>query len=167
MEPNNDTAQFCYDVALEYKGNRHIMVASQNYRFFYSSASLEFDPETSGSILPEETYTYRLVQHQNHVDGSSIGRYPFDNDLGFINISVILNNTNSLGAGIDRHAPELSLVRLCFNETEEVDKYIIPARESKTKEYGRAYIDVSYVGEDGKINSLDFSSFKDIHLPKN
>ena len=159
---NTETSQLCYDVALKYEGNNKIMIASQNYRFFYSSATLEYDEKTSVLLLPEETYTYKLVQHKNHVNGSSIGQLSFDQDLGFINTSVILNSTNSLGAGLDRLAPELKLLRLCFNDVGEGDRHILPARQGLTKDYGRAYVDVSYVGEGGRISSLEFSSYKDI-----
>ncbi len=163
IKENPNTDQLCYDVTLRYEGNGQIMIASQNYRFFYSSETAEFDASTSGLLLPNDTYTYRLVQHQNHVDGSKIGKFAFDHDLGFINASVILNNTNSLGAGIDALAPTIDLLRLCFDTNEDKKVHIIPARRAVTKDYGRAYIDVSYVNEKGKINSLKFTSFQDIH----
>lgn len=153
----------CYNIDIRQSlGDESIMLAGQNYRFFYSSESLGFDESGWHLRLSDDEYSFNLVQHRNKVDASKVGVLSFDKNLGFINASVILNGTNSRGIMLQKNK-WITLAEMCFNViNEEADKQVIIARPELTVGYGRAYVELSYVDQEGFIQSLPIQSAQDI-----
>ncbi len=153
----------CYAVEIRQKEDPGVMLAGQNYRFFYSSATLSFDEESLKLNLPEDQYYLNLVQHKSNVDGSHIGVLPFDHDLGFVNISVVLNGTNTRGIRLNKEQ-WTSIAQMCFQKLgQEGAQDIVIARPELTKSYGRAYVEVTYVNEEGSVSSMSLREKIDIH----
>ena len=155
----------CYNIDVrQFGGNDAVMLAGQNYRFFYSSESLDFDESSWDLKLKDTEYTFKLVQHQNKVDATGVGTLAFENDLGFINASIILNGTNSHGSFLKKNA-WITLAKMCFDKVGiQADQQVVIARSNLTSAYGRAYVELSYVDADGLIQSLPIRSTQDIGL---
>lgn len=153
--------QSCFDIELYQLTEGHAMLAGQNYRLFYNSAASELDPESIKTILKEDQYEFRLVQDRKHVDASRVNNLSFDSDLGFINASIILNATNARGKLLIKDN-WVSVASMCFELTDQSQTpEIVLARSALTAEYGRAYIEISYVDEKGEINTLDLIQYQD------
>ena len=162
---NENNEKACYNIEVKQDGTSDILLAGQIYRIYYGSSSMELDEGSLQLALDQERYTMNLVQHQNHVDGSHIGKLSFDKDLGFINLSVILNGTNTRGNYLPATGEWLAVASLCFDPSkQEEEKHIVLARSELTADYGRAYVELSYVDPDGFVKNLevvkstDFSS---------
>lgn len=163
LNPQEESSQpSCYDIQLKQNGSSDMLLSGQIYRLYYASAAMEFDEQSLQLALDKEYYTMNLVQHQNHVDGSHIGKLSFDKDLGFINFSIILNGTNTRGDYLKATGEWLSTASLCFNPIDKNEKkHIILARSELTADYGRAYVELSYVDKNGIIQNLPLATSTD------
>lgn len=154
-------AQTC--VHLEVKNlasDESTMLSSQNYRLFYSAGSIGLIDSTVQLALPSDIYQLRMVQHVDGVDASGTGDLPFEDKLGFINFSVVQSNLQR--PGIEVSTSPVSIVEMCFeNKNPDQVSSIVLARENVTTSYGRAYIELSVLGEGEQILPSTVKEYKD------
>lgn len=161
IEGQGASENVCYDVQLDYTGDE-VALASQNYRLFYSSASLKFLEKESDIFLPKSQYTFNVVQHNEGVDASGIGDLGFEDNLGFINATIIFNDPRSEGFKLEENGQWASILHFCFQPIDNnVKREIILARQDMSASYGRAFVELSLVDKKGIINSLDIADYKD------
>ena len=157
-----DGTSQCYDVQISFSGEDAVL-GSQNYRIYYNSAGLKFLESESTMRLPEEYYSYRVVQHNSGIDANGIGELSFEGSLGFINATVILNDARSKAFVLNEDTEWPSVLSLCFESTGEAESHqIVLARKKVTGDYGRAFIEMSFIDESGAIASLPVGSYQDI-----
>jgi len=139
--------QACYNVQIKSGDNRIWNLAGQNYRIYYNSALAQFNNGTSNLVQP--TYSgFNLVQNLQHVDASATnGPLSFENDLGFVNYYMDLNNLNA--GGILVGANWITTSTLCFDVDfeflDEIDECLefVWARDGLTNDYATAFVEVS------------------------
>lgn len=152
----------CYDAELRYTGD-DASLASQNYRLFYDAGALKFDGERSQLTTSSDDYTFNVVQQNHGIDASGIGTLPFEQELGFINATVLFKDTRLDGQRLVEGQGWTSIVRFCFEITEDQDqKQVILARKELTASYGRAFVELSIVDQTDAITSLPIGSYTDI-----
>ena len=161
IEGQSASGNVCYDLQLNYHGE-DVSLASQNYRLFYSSASLKFLEKESNIFLPSTQYTFNVVQHNEGVDASGIGDLAFENNLGFINATIIFNDPRAEGYKLKDNGEWSPVLHFCFEPKEsEQKREIILARQGVSASYGRAFVELSSVDKKGVINPLHIDVYKD------
>jgi len=161
IEASTGKANSCYDLQLEYTGE-DASLASQNYRIFYSSGTMKFIQEQTEIYLPKDQYTFNIVQHNEGVDASGIGGLSFEDNLGFINATVIFNDPRAEGFVLSQSKQWSSILQLCFDSLDtDVESQIVLARQDVSSSYGRAFVELSLVDEKGAINSLEIDKYFD------
>ena len=90
--------QACYNIQLSSAEARDFNLAGQNYRLFYDSKLFQFNAQESKSLLGKEIYTSLAIKDNFfQIDASGTGILPFEQNLGFINISSDLQNLENGG----------------------------------------------------------------------
>ncbi len=154
----------CYNIELDYHGDE-VALASQNYRIFYSSASLLFNEEKSGLVISPDDYTFNVVQHNQGIDASGIGELSFESNLGFINATILFKDPRLAGQRLTEDEGWTSIVRFCFEATDATDvgnPEVILARKDLTAPYGRAFVELSVVDGNESIAALPIKTYTDL-----
>lgn len=162
VEQSAEEAADCYDVQLSFTGDEAVL-GSQNYRIYYNAAALKFISPKSKMYLPDEFYSFRIVQHNEGIDATGVGKLSFEGNLGFINATVILNDARAKAFRLSESEEWSSILTLCFDRSSEMDQsQVILARKNLTGDYGRAFIELSYIDETGAIATLPINNYQDI-----
>jgi len=153
----------CYNVELNYQSDNVSKLASQNYRIFYDSRLSNFDKESSRLKLPDDDYAFSIVQTNHDIDASGVGPLPFEGHLGFINATVLLNDTRLEGLTLDQEKGWTPTVQFCFQMIEDhKTPHIVLARPDLTGLYGRAFVELSIVDQFDSIQSLTIDNYSDL-----
>lgn len=159
-----DEHRQCFNLDIRQLGDEDITIASQNYRFFYNSKTLWFDDSSWSLGIFHDMYTYRLVQHSPHIDASAVDVLSFDHDLGFINVSVFHSSDTFEGMDLSPHS-WATISTFCFDIIDPAEQrhQIVIARPELTESYGRAYTEMTYMAEQGRLQKLSLRSVSDFH----
>ena len=164
ISPSTDNPT-CYNIELDYQADNPSKLASQNYRIFYDSRLSTFDKGASNLLLPNDDYSFSVVQTNHDIDASGVGPLPFEEHLGFINASVLLNDNRLDGLTLDKEVGWTPTVQLCFELADNVDRpHIVLARKDLTFSYGRAFVELSVVDRFDAIQSLALENYHDLGL---
>jgi len=162
IHPSEDR-DHCYQVELNYTGEKPSKLASQNYRIFYDASLSKFDEKESQILLPESDYLFSVVQTNHDIDASGIGPLEFESNLGFINATVLLNDTRLDGLSLNEEKGWTPMVELCFDMMKDQEEArIILARQDLTKSYGRAFVELSVVDQFDAVQYLTIDHYVDI-----
>ena len=165
LDDNERNSESCFNLQLSASQSDNIHLASQNYRLFYNSDNLSFIPNSLDLDLPNDKYQLKLVQERKDVDASGMGQLEFEENLGFINFSVVLQNTQSGGVLIETNDNWMPVANMCFKVDDfSKEQSIVLARSQLTADYGRAFIELSYIGEDSKVETAVIASYTDYKL---
>lgn len=153
----------CIHLMVRSSTDDQLQLSSQNYRMYYNSDNLSLDDVNIKMMLPEDKYQMKLVQHVPGVDATGIGNLEFENNLGFINISVVHSNIALPGVAINKQ--NLPIAEMCFKvKNWGQPKSVILAREDLTAAYGRAYIEISSLDAQKVFIPMKIVSYKDFVL---
>lgn len=162
IAPSGDH-EACYNVELSYQSEHSSKLASQNYRIFYDASTAKFNRETSQLLLSDDDYLFSVVQTNHDIDASGVGPLSFEDHLGFINATVLLNDIRLDGQLLDQASGWTPTVRLCFDPTEDsINPEIVLARKDLTASYGRAFVELSVVDQFDAIQSLSIQQYYDL-----
>lgn len=164
LNPGTSTEKIlCFALELSLTDEQQVYLASQNYRLFYNAAELGFLPDQTGIKLPDENYDIRIVQNLSGIDASGVGKLKFENNLGFINATVVLMGSLNSALVMDQPGEWINVTDFCFEKlSENAEAHIIFARADKTSAYGRAYSEISVLGAGEEMLSLQIARFGDI-----
>ncbi len=152
----------CFDLQLLYSG-KEVTLGSQNYRLFYNSESMRLIEEKSLMHLRSDHYAFKVVQHNAGIDASGVGDIAFEKNLGFINATIILNDPRMTGERLGKVSGWTPVIQFCFEQLKTPNKGdIILARKQLTSDYGRAFIELSYIDDTGAISSLPIKNYLDL-----
>jgi len=160
---SHDQTDACYDIQLYYNG-AHTTLGSQNYRLFYDASVMRLREGSERLYLPENQYTLSIVQHKAGVDAGGVGALEFEKELGFINSTIIFGDPRYEGFAMSETSGWQSVVQFCFDPIEDQtgSPKIVLGRKSLTREYGRAFVELSAVDAKGATYSLPISSYLDL-----
>lgn len=163
LNPTDDgETHKCYNLELNFSGEQAVL-ASQNYRLFYDASSISLMDTIVDMFLPEEQYTFSIIQHNDGVDASGIGKLEFEKTLGFVNATVILNDPRYGGYDLLDNQLWQPIVKFCFQIVDDmIPAKIILARDELTATYGRAFVELSVADSNGSIQPLPISKYYDI-----
>jgi len=116
-------------------------LASHSIRAYYDHAALELVDITSQ--LPEAKYSSPAIE-QMFTDGHNVelGILPFEDHMGFINMSVQLDDSNQ--GGVDISTEWTTVHTATFKIIDDSRKgHIVWANEAKTSEFATAFVEVA------------------------
>jgi len=155
--------QQCVSLSITNSSDEQINLSSQNYRMYYGADNLKLIEESLKSSLQDDLYQLKLVQHVDGVDATGRGALEFDNNLGFINFSIVHTNFKQKGAPITDSV--LEIAQMCFEVADfEKDIQVVLAREEMTSTYGRAYVELSTHNSENTLGSTSINQYKDLFI---
>ncbi len=145
IEQNNQK-KVCYNIQLAAADGIDLNLAGQNYRLFFDASELSFT--SSVSLLPEGIYDNFIIRKKvSQVSAEGLGSLPFNQHLGFLNISIDLKEIEQGGRVLSRSGDWVSTCQICFDKlgsiTSSKEETIIWAREELTNKYASAYVEVA------------------------
>ena len=153
--------QQCVNLSITNWSDDQVNLSSQNYRMYYSADNLKLMEQSLKSSLQEDLYQLKLVQHVDGVDASGRGSLEFENNLGFINFSIVHTNFKQKGVPITGNALEIAQMCFVVNDFEK-DIQVVLAREEMTSTYGRAYVELSTHNSENTLGTTSISQYKDL-----
>ena len=166
---NADKQELYVDVEVQYTNSGQLALAGQNYRFFYSSETLELDADATTSLLSQENYSDISVDnHKSGVKADKVNQLSFDNDLGFANLSIDLHNLKNGGIVLTDNDGWVTVARLKFDVKEEGAAYdIVWGREGVSDLYATAFVEMGEWVSASKLDKLSISYYGDLSSQDN
>ncbi len=116
-------------------------LASHNLRAYYDHESLDFIELVS--LLPSDKYTTPQVKHKVSTQKNvPINVLSFDDDFGFINASVILNDIQEGGVGVTTDWQTIHTAVFKIKDHESSPS-VVWALEGRTDEYATAFVEIA------------------------
>jgi hypothetical protein len=144
ISPNSKA---CFDVQLRSAQPQDLNLAGQNYRLYFDASILKYNEDFSVSYLPTDDYTaLTLNQEILGADATGIGTLPYEGNLGFLNFSMDLSDTENGGIILPADGEWKNTTRICFdlvNHDEPPSKGIHWARPELTDHYATAFVEVA------------------------
>lgn len=159
FDDDKSVACFSVEITGQQPGMR---LASQNHRLFYNSSNMTLQEHTLQLNSGPEEYQVKLVQHLKGIDASGIGQIPFEQNLGFINYSIVLKDLQNGGISLDFENKWAKISSMCFEVKDKAeDMRVTLARNDLTAEYGKAFIELSAMDSAKNISSVKVSNYID------
>ena len=157
----------CYKIGVINTGDQDFYLAGQNYRLFYDSEKIEFIEDSGLSCLPFGVYTpFQLVSTAINIDATGTGNLPYEDNLGFINCFIDLNDTQNGGSFIEPDSA-LYTARLCFNVLDTSLNVacfdITLANEEETADYAAAFNEISVWNGPNSTGAAIGEEYFDVH----
>ncbi|MEZ4910143.1 MAG: hypothetical protein R2774_04700 [Saprospiraceae bacterium] len=137
----------CYNLGIINLDDSEINLAGQNFRIFYDTGELTFNVDSTMSLLPLGSYTPLVyVNILENVDASGKGSLNFEDDLGFLNFYIDLNDVANGGVKIQPDST-FNVAKLCFIVKDTSADFqchdILLAAENLTDSYAFVFNEVS------------------------
>ena len=161
----NESKQELYvNVEVAYTQAGQISLAGQNYRFFYSSDVLALDAQATKSFLPSSSYSAVSVDnHKSGIKADKVNQLSFDNDLGFANFSIELQDVKNGGLEITEADGWVTVARLKFDVKEVGAGYdIVWGREGVSDLYATAFVEMGEWVAASKVDKVTVSYYGDL-----
>ncbi len=166
------TDQVCYEIQLASADLRDLNLAGQNYRLYYDTEKFRYNPNSSQSLLPMDKYTPLVTKDDlTAINASGIGILPFEENLGFLNIGLDLNDVQNGGIVLPTSGEWVNTAQLCFDYinpdnslSESQEKELYWAREALTDVYATAYVEVAEWTAPFKTQPALVDTYHDIAL---
>ena len=132
------------DVELRYDGAGPFTLADQNYRLFFDSKLLSLNEEMSRSDLPNDLYSgIQFMEILEDLEADEINELPFDNQLGFVNFNIDLQNNSNGGIDIRKEDDWQRIAVLNFQIEDKTSlSQIVWSTSEKTESYATAFVEI-------------------------
>ncbi len=152
------------DVEVQYTQSGQLVLAGQNYRFFYSSEVLKLDAKATKSLLSEEAYGKVSVDnHKSGIKADQVNQLTFDNDLGFANFSIDLLDQSKGGKKITSADGWVTVARLKFDVKKEGAAYdLVWGRQDVTDLYATAFVEIGEWRSAKKLDKVAITYYGDL-----
>ena len=158
---DESTNELLVAVEIENTSQESFILGDQNIRFYYSSEGMAFNANKSYSVLNSEDYSEMEIVDQISQYNASLGTLKYDDNLGFVNYNIYLENLPYGGKTINK-GQKLTLAYLSFDITNmNVVSYLNGARIELTSEYASAYISVTEWTQVNSFVSLEIENYGD------
>lgn len=123
--------------------NGSFVLGSQNLRVFYNTSALKLNNEYVKSSLTLEKYSsLKIVEQYENINADDVNQLKFDNNLGFVNISIELLDMIHGGERINSDWSAIAVLSFDIVDTKKPAE-LVWAREGRSNEYATAFVEVS------------------------
>ena len=152
------------DVEVRYNQVGVFNLAGQNFRLYYNAESLHLNTEQSSSRLPENKYSkLNIVDNFEGIAADDVNQLDFDDNLGFVNVSIDLEANQNGGISIQKSDEWVTVARLKFDVKETKDAFqVVWGRDGMTDQYATAFVEVSEWIEPNYIKSAEIEYYEDM-----
>lgn len=158
----------CYDVQLRSAEGQDFNLAGQNYRLYYDATLFKFNEEFSTSYFDQIDYTdFLLNQEIAGADATGTGALEYEDNLGFLNFSMDLNNLEMGGVILPADGEWIATTRLCFDLNNNDDPPMEGmhwARAELTEKYATAFVEVSEWTAPFETMPAEINEFQDLDM---
>ena len=156
------------DVELKPAHTGKINLADQNYRVFYDSKVLKLRDDQCEAALPEKQYS-ELKIHEKHenVSAAAVGSLEFEQNLGFANFSIELNDDVGGGVILDGQKGWTKVATLSFKILDEETTYqAVWGRNGLSEDYATAFVELAEWKGPKQIKMLAVNEYHDLNYKK-
>ena len=123
--------------------NGSFVLGSQNLRVYYNTNALKLNTEYVKSSLTLERYSaLKIVEQYENINADDVNQLKFDNNLGFVNISIELLDMIHGGERINSDWSAIAVLAFDIVDTKKPAE-LVWAREGRSNEYATAFVEVS------------------------
>lgn len=153
----------CFDTQIKNISNNELNLADQNYRIFYDALQLKSIDQKIQCLLPKQTYAeVDLNQSLHNIDARGYGDLKFDQNLGFLNYSIRMNDDHGKITALSPHSSWISTTNICFKTTDPQGPInIVWARKGLTQGYATAYTEISSIKQSTLSHPVEIQVFQD------
>ena len=160
---DNATQTVYVDVEIRYNGAGELYLADQNIRLFYDADQLELVKDHSRSDLPQDLYS-SIQWHELFEDlhADHINKLAYDDDLGFVNFSIDLQENISGGISIaEEHSwQRIAVLNFKVDNKDAISK-INWSNPETTADYATAYVKVMEWKGPNQIRAVEVDTYID------
>jgi len=163
---SNTTSQSCFAIQLSTADGQDLNLAGQNYRLYYDAEQLELKESNVEYLLSDELYhNFTIKNYVSTTDATGVGYLPFNQKIGFLNLSVDLLDYKKGGAMLSSDGAWKSTCQVCFNQLQSgvsTNGKIIWAREDLTSSYATAFVEIAEWLEVDKTEEAIATEYEDL-----
>ncbi len=152
------------DVQVQYTQSGQLILAGQNYRFYYDSEVLSLDTKKAKSKLPAKSYGQMTFEsHRQGIKADDINQLIFDDNLGFANFSIDLSDNLNGGITLTEQDGWVTIVTLKFDVLKSDERYdIVWGREGVSDLYATAFVEMGQWMSPTNLKRLNITYFGDL-----
>lgn len=138
--------QSCFNIQLAAADGTNLNLAGQNYRLFYDATLLEIEQSQISYLLPSNQYHNLTVKNFTGENDQGIGYLPFDQRIGFLNISIDLLDYKTGGQVLSANGEWTNTCQVCFKKKSAASNTqgkIIWARPDLTQDYATGFVEIA------------------------
>ena len=144
-----------------------IVLADQNYRLYYNSATMSLDQDDSYSDLPTDKYGQLEIIESIEGAASNNGQLSFDANFGFVNFKIDLIDDNNGGVRMANNDGWQKVAVLKFH-IKNIDENgeLVWSRPQVTDHYATAFVEITEWIAPFETNALNVTEYRDgmVHL---
>ena len=163
MLPSSTSDRLAVSVELRNTFDDKVVLADQNYRFYYDAEQIVFDEDASSSTLSSQSYSdIDILEHINDMKSPSL-----DYEMGFINFSINLKDVANGGVRLPSGSAWLSVATLYFDTTydhKDFNQGLIWSRAGYTDDYATAFVHITEWLAPHSVESLDIEVYHDVSI---
>lgn len=161
---DNNKNELYVNVKVKYSEKGNLVLAGQNYRFYYDSEVLDLKEDESTSKLSGDVYGDLIFEsHIKGIDAAKVRNLKFDDNLGFANFSIDLTDSEKGGLKIKEKDGWVAVATLKFEIKEEQRAYdIVWGREDLTGAYATAFVEMAEWEGANKLGTINIINYGDL-----
>lgn len=158
------TQELYVDIEVQYTQKGQLILAGQNYRFYYDSEVLELDASATESNLPSNSYgELTFDDHKAGIAADHVNQLVFDDNLGFVNFSINLSDVLNGGLTLTEDKGWVSIATLKFDIKKAGARYdLVWGREGVSDLYATAFVEVAQWVSSTKLDVVNIASYGDL-----
>ncbi len=161
---NTEAQELYVDVQVRNVLNYELVMAGQNYRFYYDSEVLLLDVDNSESNLPVGIYGELMFDdHISGIEADHVNQLAFDDNLGFANFSIDLSDVD--GGGVRLAKDEwFTVATLQFDVLKTDQSYeIVWGREGMSDLYATAFVEIGEWMSSNMLGRVNIIHYGDLN----
>jgi len=160
--------QLYVSVEISYDGHGVFQLADQNYRLYYDSQLLSLVKDMSRSDLPMDLYSpINFLESFEQLQADNVNQLEFDDNLGFINFSIDLNDNTGGGLSIRKDDNWETIAVLNFEVLDNSAlSQIVWSQSERTSGYATAYVEIMEWKAPNETKPVEIQEYIDANFIK-
>jgi hypothetical protein len=151
------------NIEVQYTQKGQLILAGQNYRFYYDSEVLDLNQEGSSSNLSSSYGDITFEDNLRGIEADHVNQLIFDDNLGFVNFSIDLSDVSNGGLALTEDMGWVSIATVKFDVKDADKRYdIVWGREGVSDLYATAFVEIAQWVSPSKLDIVSISNYGDL-----